>query len=544
MKKNYLLLVVLCFILVRCVDDGPTDFAIQPEDDSPIVENPITKVQALDGNKWIDGMIDGKAISFAFRFLEKNDWGKVSVKFEVDENTSMIDPDVSPATLDLSGECIIQANDGYRPVEYIVKASEFAFITKIKVTIDEEVNESIPEDKAINMSFIGGNVSSSKVEITLNDGIVMVSPSNAISTQDLSSPLEIKVKDSTTEKVKSYMLSVQSDWTDITSALNTDGVLLPSYMTVYENTKLHDRDGNKGYVIKIKTGSVNMETSYNEMPEQTWFNNNQNVADVVKGNTDYNIFVGGVGLRYWKPMTRPTVVNSGQVLRHSNLFWNIEYYTSPPTLAVKGGKASIAYADVVGDALYKFPIPQNGVNKSLFVGGERWDVDAAVSGYAYPLQNGNVQIGNESPIEYKVLADKERNHNFSTIKNGMETTSVKINVGGTDKNLAAHLSDAERMARTVIGVTSGGDVMIFVSERYSAVNNLLIDEVNYPSDGSTLREAAVVLKELGCSDALVLHQVNFAVTVLQDKNLGKDMTKTYNRSDGRDLKNSTLIMFK
>jgi len=542
-KILYYYLLIFLF-LSSCEEKVLTDFVIRPQEDMPIKENPIIQAQALDGDTWIDGNIVDKNITFEFRQLEQSEWNNISVRFVTDENTEMVDPGEYPAKLDLSqGGIVVKATNGYTPVEYSLAAKVYPLLKSIEVSVGTEIIKQVPSTGTIQISFLSAGINEAVVKLELNEDVTLVHPTNIESIQNLSQPLEIQVKDNQTQKTISYILKATSDWSDVSETISTMGIQIPSYMTVYKNTKLHGRDKNTGYIVKIPAGDVKMKTSYSEKQVSTWFENNQKVGDVISTNRDYSLFVGGVGLQYWKPMIRPNVVNQGAIEYEGNLFWNIPYYTTPPTLGVKNGQASISYAETLNSSLYKFQNPQNGAAKSSFTSGQIWDVDAAISGYAMPLQGGMLQVTVDSEAGYKPLANKERNFVFSTV-NGMVMTNVSINIDGTNMAATAALSDAQRMARTLMGTTEDGGLIIFVSERYASTTNLLIDPANYASDGSTLLEAAATLKELGCTDAIALHQSNFAVLVLQNQALGYDLTKTVTRSDGNDLTNSTLIMFK
>ena len=108
-----------------CAEEGLKDFAIQPEFGLSPVENPVKSAQAQDGTEWIDGTITGRTIGFVFRSLSGDGLKSVPVRFSVEEGASMTDPSGSSAVLDLSGECAVTVSDGYNPIKYVVKASEY-----------------------------------------------------------------------------------------------------------------------------------------------------------------------------------------------------------------------------------------------------------------------------------------------------------------------------------------------------------------------------------------------------------------------------------
>jgi len=519
----------------------------------PFNNNPIVHVQALDGDNWIDGVIEGKTISFEFRTLEPEDWNSIPFRFTTAQHTNMVEPASATAPLDLSnGSTIVKATNVYRPLEYSVTAKIYPVIKSVQATIESETITKQPSNHIIDMKFSVASLEHAQLKLELNEGITLISPSSLESIQDLSQPLDIQVVDNTNQKIKTFTLNATTEWTPLSEWENITSNLalsLPNYMTVYKKNNLHGRDNNIGYIIKIPAGNINMQTSYKEKAVSTWFENDQWVKGVVENNREYNLFVGGVSLQYWQPMIRPTVINNRGIEYLGNFFWgDVTYYTSPPTLGIKDGKASISYAELQGDVLSRFEdrtLAQHGTDKSLFTNGEPWDVDAAISGYALPLRNGVLQIADETESSYKDLADRERNFTLTPHTNPMRTTGININIGGTvQNNYSAFVLDGQRMARTLIGVTEDGSILVFVSERYAQTSNVLIDPVNFPSEGSTLLEAATVLKDLGCTDAIAMHQSNFAVAILQDNQSGKDLTRTITRTTPTDLKNSTMIMFR
>ncbi len=54
---------------------------------------------------------------------------------------------------------------------------------------------------------------------------------------------------------------------------------------------------------------------------------------------------------------------------------------------------------------------------------------------------------------------------------------------------------------------------------------------NTPSDGSSLREVAVALQEVGCTDAIVFGESYFAPVVIKDSERGIPLGKTAGRYD-------------
>lgn len=381
---------------------------------------------------------------------------------------------------------------------------------------------------------------------------------NYIFSRDLTAPAEgITFDPDTATRLDVTM----REWADVSSAYaDMPGVELPEHMKILRTRTLHGRKGNTGYVIKIPAGKVDMKTVYETKPTQTWFDDQLYTPDVIGANSDYRLFVTGSDTRRLKPLVRSLVINNG-ALADNGAYGKAEpafhwsgkkYYTSPPTLGIKEGKAAISYADMLDDGkLYRFSPPQHALDtKNGFTGGILWNVDAAVSGYAMPLKNGEVQIRNESADDYKALADLERNHPMAgTTVTKMVCQNTKILLTGASEATLpdAWVIDGERMARTMLGVTPEGDLLIFVSERHSGVNNALKSASDL-SDGSTLQEAAVTLKEFGCSDAMAVQYIQYASVSLQNGVTGQMLTRTHEPVDENDkslnFKSSSVIMFK
>jgi len=530
---------------VSCSYDGRTEFAIPWVVDPDKVADPVVGVQIKDGDVWTEGTVNGHNITFVLRYADKAAWNDLDVKFDFD--TSCVKA-VAPASVDLSSAYTMAVSDNYVDVKYTLSAEEFQPLKNVKVTIGEEENQGVPDaDKAIGMSFIHIG-DKAKVAIRLKADIELLSPSDTVSVQNLSSPLQIKVKDKLTSKESVFTLNVISlnipdQWKDVTEAEKTAGASLPSYMKILKKTNIAGIEGNTAFIAVIPAGHVSMKTASAELAYKTWFLNNQKVGDVVTNNSSYSLFIGGPSVEFWKPSTRTGYINDGAVGKEAILHWNIMYYSCPPTLGVKDGKASISYGEIIDGNLYKFDNPNNGTDKSKFTGGSLWNVDAAVTGYALPLKDSVVVISKESASDYKNLADKERNFVFSTVS-GMIMTDRKIYINGSSYFPTAQVLDAQNAPRTFIGVRSTGDVIAFVSERYCYENNYMVDKVNYPSVGTTIEQAAEEMQALGCTDAIAFHTIEYAVGVLQNGETGLDLTKTLYRVAGKDLTCGNLIMFK
>lgn len=529
---------------------GLKDFVIQPEFEAPMIEDPLLAIEANDGYKWTAGEINGRIVSFQFRSVEHDKLAQTPIRMTIKEESSMITPRSTEAVVDLREPYTVQVSNGYGPENYVLRVSKVQLLRKVSVTIAGETLVGYPDNEGnIMLTAIAPDVTACEVELDIIEDVEPITPSSVKSVQNLENPFEIRVKDKLTGNESVYTLKLKRDWFDVTY-LYMD--MLPDFVKVYKTEKLHDREGNVGYMIKIPAGKVSMESSFPVYRVQTWYEKTQTLGEAVQAHPGAFLFTNGPDVNCLKPVIRNLVINSGSYALDADgapcygwYEWNIKYYTCPPTLGVVGGKASIEYAEVLPDGkLYKFAVPQYGEDKTLFTGGQPWIVTSAVSGYAMPLKDNQIQISSESHEAYRYLANIERNHSFNNVKNGMQMNNQNMMYQGEEvANLNLDICDGMLMARNLFGVTEAGDLFLFVSERYSQTNNSVIegdDQVN----GSTLREAAVVMQDFGCTDALAMFQVQYAAVTLQDGNRGTDITRTVKRTSGSDLSTSLVVMFK
>ncbi len=54
------------------------------------------------------------------------------------------------------------------------------------------------------------------------------------------------------------------NWRNVTADLKNQyaGIVIPDFMQIYENNNLHGRNGNKGWLITIPAGKINMKVSW------------------------------------------------------------------------------------------------------------------------------------------------------------------------------------------------------------------------------------------------------------------------------------------
>lgn len=341
-------------------------------------------------------------------------------------------------------------------------------------------------------------------------------------------------------------------WKDVTKQFN-----LPANMTIYKSENLHERNGNIGFVVKIAAGQIDAKSTYNVVGNQTWFDPVATLSDYVKANSGYSLFTVGLDVSTTRPVALVTSINNGAVDGVDNtpqgtgkatsyLQWGAgRVFYCPPTVGIKDGKAEIHYASVLeGDVLNKFDEPKGDANLNNLTGGIPWSVDCAFSGYAYVLKEGVMQV-EDNEASYKALCKKERLFYLTSTCNNIQTwTNQKIMYNGSEVDkIDTYKTDGLRMARNLFGVDAEGNLYLFISQRYSNPNNSLVNNSD-PSDGSTIYEAALSLKDkFGCTDAMVMQSLYYAIASIQDGGNGADLTRTYYR-EHTERKLSHIVMFK
>ncbi|WP_286856338.1 hypothetical protein [Proteiniphilum sp. UBA5431] len=552
MKNSYFLLsLFLGLMLISCKDD---EVKVSLSEDPGYVVNPLISIQAEDGSgNWIDGVIDQneRTINFDFRILE--DQSVVNVKLELDEEwAKAVDPNKTNAVLDLSsGITRIRVNDGADDVEYTIFGKHIQLLQRVDAVCNTEhvtgdfVNGSAYLRFKQNSDFsrvILAPILSDKVEI------VSTTPSGSIDENgnlivNLVNNLTITVKDNITNMTKDYLVSAVNgiinagdNWRNVTADLKNQyaGIVIPDFMQIYENNNLHGRNGNKGWLITIPAGKINMKVSWDmsidkggwDMPSPA-----HRTTAIMESNTDYSLFIPGLSGQLWSPTFYCLALNDNQLLSAPHIGYNpaTAIKNCPGTLGISAeGKAEISYAEVFDNVLYKFS--NGGTNKQVS-NGTPWTPVTAVSGYSYPLRGGSVMIGAENKSSYQTFATNEGRH--TPIRNAALSGHINgSNPWISDRSIP--VVDGVPMSRRAAGITPDGDLVFFVSNRFSNTYNMVKNEKvnwNTPSDGSSLREVAVALQEVGCTDAIVFGESYFAPVVIKDSERGIPLGKTAGRYD-------------
>ncbi|MFA7140105.1 MAG: hypothetical protein WC126_03715 [Proteiniphilum sp.] len=552
MKNSYFLLsLFLVLMFISCKDD---EVKVSLSDDPGYVVNPLVAIQAEDGSgNWIDGIIDqeNRTIQFNFRILE--DQSEVQVKLGLDEEWARpIDPNKTNALLDLSsGISRIKVNDGADDVEYTIFSNHVELLQRVDaICHTEQVTSDFVNGAAYLRFKQNSDFSSVILTPVLSDQVEIVSTTPSGSKDesgnlivDLTAPLTITVKDNITDMTKEYQLSavngminVGDNWKNVTAALKSQhaGMVIPDFMQIYENNNLHGRSGNKGWLITIPAGKIDMKVSWDmsvdkggwDMPGAA-----HRTTAVMNANTDYALFMPGLSGQSWSPTFYCLAWNDTQLLSAPHIGYNpaTAIKHCPGTLGITtDGKAEISHAEVFDNVLYKF---SNGGADKQMADGTPWVPQTAISGYSYPLQGGAVMIGAENKTSYQTFATNEGRHT------PRRNADLSGHINGSNpwiSDRSVSVVDGVPMSRRAVGVTPDGDLVIFVSNRFSNTYNMVKNnKVNWntPSDGSSLREVAVALQEVGCTDAIVFGESYFAPVVIRDSERGVPFGKTAGRYD-------------
>ncbi|MDD4799608.1 MAG: hypothetical protein PHD28_01095, partial [Proteiniphilum sp.] len=480
MKNSYFLLsLFLVLMFISCKDD---EVKVSLSDDPGYVVNPLVAIQAEDGSgNWIDGIIDqeNRTIQFNFRILE--DQSEVQVKLGLDEEWARpIDPNKTNALLDLSsGISRIKVNDGADDVEYTIFSNHVELLQRVDaICHTEQVTSDFVNGAAYLRFKQNSDFSSVILTPVLSDQVEIVSTTPSGSKDesgnlivDLTAPLTITVKDNITDMTKEYQLSavngminVGDNWKNVTAALKSQhaGMVIPDFMQIYENNNLHGRSGNKGWLITIPAGKIDMKVSWDmsvdkggwDMPGAA-----HRTTAVMNANTDYALFMPGLSGQLWSPTFYCLAWNDTQLLSAPHIGYNpaTAIKHCPGTLGITtDGKAEISHAEVFDNVLYKF---SNGGADKQMADGTPWIPQTAISGYSYPLQGGAVMIGAENKTSYQTFATNEGRHT------PRRNADLSGHINGSNpwiSDRSVSVVDGVPMSRRAVGVTPDGDLVIFV----------------------------------------------------------------------------------
>ena len=340
---------------------------------------------------------------------------------------------------------------------------------------------------------------------------------------------------------KKYQLSAVNgiidagvNWKNITADLKSQhsSICIPDFMIVYENKNLHGRSGNTGWLITIPAGRINMKVSWDMNKDNvTWAEPTaqHRTTAIMNDNMDYSLFVPGLSGQFWVPIFYSLGWNDSGLLSAPRLGYNLSTSLKycPGTLGITAdGKAEISYAEVIDNNLYKFT--SGGAGKQA-ANGVQWSPTSAISGYSYPLQKGQIMIAGENAELYKTFATHE-GRNTSTRNRGMDGALSGSNSWAANP-VSIWTFDGKPVGRRAVGITEEGDLVIFISNRFTNSYNSVKAAWNVFSDGSSLREVAVALQEVGCTDAIVFGENYHSPVVIRDDNRGIPLGKVAGRYD-------------
>lgn len=317
-------------------------------------------------------------------------------------------------------------------------------------------------------------------------------------------------------------------WTDITATYGSENnVNFGANIKMYKNTSLYGRSGNVGYLFKVPAGQLDMKVAekWNVLGD-----NQRKISQTVQALNDYTIFIpvqgpqvwditGGSTWKYYSPLAYgPNKSGQTVVLRGSDGFDGHTNVAYAPCLGVKNGKAVIKPASNHDGKVYSY----TDIKPS---GEALWDVEACISGMFQLVKDGKVLMASSDDASLKAY-----NNAWLKFPNMTQNLSYTWNA----QNMVQY--EKLRNGRVIVGCTAEGDLLILVVEKFVNTHNQGQNCTGFtPNDnghngnnndnrGLDFYESAKVMKDLGCSDAMTMEDLNWSFVVLQDgSERGKDL---------------------
>lgn len=536
MFKTKLLPLIIISLLASCQEK----MIFKVSDDLGYAENPILSVKALDGDRWIEGVLDNqtRTIDFQFRVLE--DLSKVPMKVELDGKwPQMVTPEETLFEANLQNQFKISVNDGVDVINYEVLGEKYGFVKSVTLvkgdeTIECSVDYLTAEGKFEEM-FLYSDLSGVKVQVELGEEVTLLNDSEELSAVDFTQaeePLKLKVRDDKTGHIKTVVVNaapadvveLDESWEDVTVSYKKEhglSTLSPS-VRIYINNTVNGVTGNVGYLMTIPAGKVGMKVL-----EKSHLGNNDaaKISAAVRANRDYSVFFYLNGPAVWHidgstassdfTYYSPLAYSSGEVLRQEGWGGSADRTMYAPALAVKDGKAYIAPAktDKANNRLYKYADARGE-------GQQDWsDVDCAIGGYFLIVNGGDNLVTGRGDVLVQY------SHTWRTFPGYSEDgTCLLTNFATPSWSVARAITehDALRICRHAVGVTSRGDLVLFSSEKYENTHNQGqgkykgMDGAAADQYGVTLSELSYIMSEMKCSEVMTLEDAAWCSFVLQD----------------------------
>lgn len=571
MKKLIPCVFLAFLLLLSCGKERPE---VHLSELTGYASHPFASIKAFDVSgsegRWVEGVVDDEKRTVDFRFHSMADFRNVLVKVVMEENwASMVYPDTLVFRANLSSPYKITINDGVDNINYSLSGREYPLIEDIQLTFSTGETVACTLDGlkgfARSESPLWSALRNVRVTVNVSEEASMVTSPSSLASVDFStgSKLSIVCKDNVNGKQRTYVVSslpadvatLSDDWTDVTRATEWSSVAFSDASRLYKTSKLFGYTGNVGYLYTLPAGKVQMKV----MDKWTNLSGSSKMSKTVRDNRGWCAFVPAQGPQKWKLSATGSATyysplaygpdGSGVVraLRQEGFGGTRDNQMYAPALALKDGKVSIRPAATKADNnLYSYT-GFSGAGEALWSG-----VECAFGGMFQIVKDGSPLVATESDSDY---ADyNEFCRRYKTMYQNLDYHWAYSPVTDWDKL---------RTGRVYIGCTAQGDLLILAVEKFVNSHNqgqatdAGLDGVDDTDRrGLNFYEAGKVLCDLGCSDAMLIEDLNWCYVLLQDNgDRGKDLFMTNNRFDfqkegypmqaeGNEVDNLAIVCFK
>lgn len=519
----------------------------QLADDPGYVTDPIVAVRALDGDRWIQGQLDNESKTVSFEFHTAANLDKIVLEVELNKKwAEMVSPAQTKFTANVRNDYKFTVNNGYDDVNYTVKSSMFNHIKAVKATLGSDVVTLSAADNTFSGSFpsvfLASDVKNVDIEVETNDGVELVTDVQKLKGLDFSdgNGVEIIVLDKIVNRQKSYMVyanpsdvaKIDASWKEITKAYASQNGIDFGNIRMYKTEQLNGASGNVGYLFTVPAGVVKMKVAekYNSGLDNS---TDRKISGTIRKIRDYALFItymgpgdiyrpDGANQVYYSPVAYGPDKNGVTKVLRPDDGWNKQTKAYAPAIGVKDGKIQIKPCITKNNKIYCYSDVQGSDE-------QEWDVEAAMGGLFHIVHDGVALISSDS--------DKALNDYTQTWLATPKLTTRLIN-GQAWVPLSQYAK--YRNGRVFVGCTAKGDLIILAVEKIVDWDNSgrLEDAghngINGDIRGVNFYEAAQLMVNFGCSDAMTFEDICWAPVIFQDGgDRGKDLFKTYRRFDLR-----------
>lgn len=543
MRRNFsLAITALLFVVgVSCMEK---EYRFKMADDPGYVEEPVVAVHALDGDRWIEGVLDkeNRTVNFKFHTVASLENVVLDVKLAKDW-AQMTSPKTSKFEANLKNGYKFTVNDGVDDVQYVVNASMFQHIRNVDANFGgEKITLTLAEDSfsgSFTTVFLQSDLKGVDIEIELDEDAELLNSADELKDVDFSdgSSLKLVVNDKSVGKSKAYYVYVNpsdvvnlgTSWTEVTKAWQNRYNIQFGNMRMYTNSNLAGFSGNIGYLFTVPAERVQIKV----MEKNDVGADVTKMSPAVRNNRDWTLFLsfqgpgvwhldgntGTTGFTYYSPLAYgPDKANVTRVLRNDGFGGSNKAFA--PAMGLQNGKASISPAGTADGVLYSYSDAKGN-------GQQAWSPDCAFGGYFQIVKDGNSLISGEGEKFYQIYNSEWRFF-------GEGLTTFWSPDWGKAVPIISH--DMLRTGRIAVGCTAKGDLVILAVEKFVNTHNQgqNVDSGHNGGSGDTrgvtLYELAKVMADMGCDAAMTVEDYNWSYLLLQDgSERGKDVFRTNNR---------------